>query len=226
MAQNKSSAVMQQRHEPTDSFDYFPTPLWAARALCVFLSRLYNLENIDVVEPACGQGHMARALAEYFRSVSAFDIQSLGYGQQADYLWPDGDFSTDWTITNPPFKIADQFVLKALIQSRMGCAMFVRSAFTEGIKRHNELFIPHRPQFVLQFAERVIIHKGRVLDPSKKYFCEKSQKWKKPSTATSYSWVIWSKKHGNGRTEYDWIPPCRKELERPGDYDTAVLPLS
>ena len=31
--QNKTHAVMSQRHEDQDSLDYFPTPPWATRAL-------------------------------------------------------------------------------------------------------------------------------------------------------------------------------------------------
>ena len=37
MSQNRSSAVMQQRSEPHDSLDDFPTPPWATRALCQHL---------------------------------------------------------------------------------------------------------------------------------------------------------------------------------------------
>lgn len=37
MSQNCSSAVMQQRSEPRDSLDDFPTPPWATRALCEWL---------------------------------------------------------------------------------------------------------------------------------------------------------------------------------------------
>ena len=34
--QNTSSSVMQQRSEPQDSLDDFPTPPWATRALCEY----------------------------------------------------------------------------------------------------------------------------------------------------------------------------------------------
>lgn len=32
MSQNKSTAVMQQRHEAINILDYYPTPPWATRA--------------------------------------------------------------------------------------------------------------------------------------------------------------------------------------------------
>jgi hypothetical protein len=40
---------------------------------------------------------------------------------------------------------------------------------------------------------------------------------KKASTATGYAWVVWEKP-GNGQTVLDWVPRCRKTLERDGDY--------
>ena len=60
MAQNTSTAVMQQRAEPNDSLDFFPTPPWAVRALCKHvLPRLigHGQSLRRVLEPACGQGH-------------------------------------------------------------------------------------------------------------------------------------------------------------------------
>lgn len=39
----------------------------------------------------------------------------------------------------------------------------------------------------------------------------------KASTATSYCWLVWLR-HGDGDTRLRWIAPCRKRLERAGDY--------
>ncbi|MCP4697756.1 MAG: hypothetical protein GY862_13025, partial [Gammaproteobacteria bacterium] len=46
---------------------------------------------------------------------------------------------------------------------------------------------------------------------------EQTGKLKTPSTATSYAWFVWTKGH-KGATAVNWIPPCREELEREGDY--------
>lgn len=205
MSQNTSSAVMQQRREPADSFDYFPTPLWATRALTMMLDKHKLIDGeVIVIDPCCGQGHMTRPLREEFEHVHAYDIQDMGFGEVADYLWPDGDYVTDWTIANPPFRLAQQFILKALVNSRDGVAMFVRTSFLEGIRRHNELFSEHPPYIIFQFTERVPLFKGRV-DP-------------RGSSATSYCWIVWKNTIENTSTKFDWIPPCRKRLEREGDY--------
>jgi hypothetical protein len=72
--QNTSHAVMAQRIEPPDSPDDFPTPPWATRALIehVFEGK-EELTTMTCLEPACGAGHMARVLGEYFGEVQAAD---------------------------------------------------------------------------------------------------------------------------------------------------------
>jgi hypothetical protein len=40
----------------------------------------------------------------------------------------------------------------------------------------------------------------------------------KATTATGYAWFVWEKNLA-GTSRLMWIPPCRKQLERPGDYD-------
>jgi hypothetical protein len=43
----------------------------------------------------------------------------------------------------------------------------------------------------------------------------------KASTATSYCWLVWAKGDAREPTEFVWIPPCRRALERAGDADFA-----
>ena len=59
---------------------------------------------------------------------------------------------------------------------------------------------------MLQFTERVVIHKGRLAPEG--------------STATAYAWLVWidGGATDDGETVFGWIAPCRKRLERAGDY--------
>lgn len=210
---NNSSAVRQQRHELRDSLDDFPTPPWATRALCERLGGLSgDLAGLTCREPAANRGHMVRPLAEHFAEVDASDIHDYGAGfPQADYLSGHDLAPVDWTITNPPFRLAEQFIARAVRTSRKGAAVIVRSAFLEGQGRHAALFSAHRPRLILQFAERVVMHKGRLAPEG--------------STATAYCWIVFAPLPSN-LTEFDWIAPCRARLERPGDYPAAPKDLS
>jgi len=203
---------MAGRKEPLDSLDFFPTPPWATRALVehVIAGHGWRLDQLAVMscwEPACGQGHMARPLAEYFDGVTASDCHAYGFGEVHDFLMP-GSIPwrrPDWIITNPPFRLAEQFALRALGIARVGVAMLCRTTFIEGIDRYRKLFAPRPPAIFAPFVERVPMVKGRVDD--------------KASSATSYSWFVWDTSGQRHRPpEIVWIPPCRKRLERPADY--------
>lgn len=219
MAQNTSSAVMAQRQEARDSLDDFPTQPWGARALVEHVLWDYAppfiMADQNVWEPACNRGYMARPLREYVKSVYASDVHdySAEWGGQArvcDFLFPWSEppriaaKGIDWIITNPPFRLAEQFIERAFeLGPRWGVAMLVRSTFTEGVGRYERLFSVNPPSIIAQFAERLPLVKGRV-DPD-------------ASTATAYCWLVWIM--GVKPQPFRWIPPCRKRLERPGDYD-------
>lgn len=225
MAQNTSSAVMQQRSKELDSLDDFPTPPWGTRALLTFLAdrQLIN-STMSAREPAVNRGYLARVLAEAFGRVEASDICDYGAGYPvADFLFPIPVEPVDWTITNPPFKLAEQFIARAMETSRKGVAMLVRSAFTEGEERHEKIFAKSAPHFVLQFTERLIMHQSKLVNPNvavptldKK---TGEMKMRKPSSATAYCWAIWRKDAPTvSWSQLHWTGKCRAKLERPGDY--------
>lgn len=207
---------MQQRSEPHDSLDDFPTPPWAVRALMekVLFPRRGSEEmrrHEIVWDPACNRGYMMRGFAGYFCGTAGSDIHDYGAGWPvADFLWPDALAKIgmidhpNWIITNPPFRLAAEFIAKCIhIMPRDGFAMLTRTSFLEGVGRHKGLFSVNPPSIIAQFAERVPMVKGRC-DPT-------------ASTATSYCWLVWESDITRG-TDFVWIPPCRKQLERAGDY--------
>ena len=67
------------------------------------------------------------------------------------------------------------------------------------------LFSKTPPTHVLQFTERVVMHKGRLAPEG--------------STATAYAWLVWM---GDSQTRLHWIAPCRRRLERASDYEAAA----
>lgn len=150
---------------------------------------------------------MVKPLAEYFGNVVASDIHDYGVGYPVqDFLFERPAYPYDWTITNPPFRLAEQFIAHGLENSRHGIAVIVRSAFLEGVGRYRGLFSITPPTDILQFSERVVMHKGKLSA--------------KGSTATAYCWLVWRK--GETGTKFHWIAPCRKRLERASDYEQVA----
>lgn len=217
MTQNRSSAVMQQRAEPHDSLDDFPTPPWATRALCEWIDQRLSGPRIATMtarDPAANRGHMIRPLREFFAQVEGSDAHDYGAGFPVfDFVGMEIAQPVDWTITNPPFRLAEQFIDRAIATSRRGFAMLVRQAYLEGVGRYERLFNLTPPTAILPFAERVVMHKGKLAPNG--------------STATAYCWLVWKKAGPTASwisshpTEVHWIPPCRKRLERQGDYEDA-----
>lgn len=203
------SLRLQQRREPHKSLDDFPTPPWATRALCEWLIvQGISLFRDTVREPAANRGHMVQPLREYFGQVEASDIFDYGAGfPQQDYLFGPAPARVDWTITNPPFRLAEQFIQRALETSDQGVAMILRTAFLEGAGRYRTLFRTTPPSDVLQFSERVVMHKGKLAP--------------KGSSATAYCWLVWNRRAAH-ETRLRWIAPCRKRLERITDYTTQI----
>jgi hypothetical protein len=205
--QNRSHAVMAQRAEFKSSLDDFPTPPWATRALVEHVvGSKASLSSMNCLEPACGRGHMSLALAEYFGKVTSSDVFDYGFGGVADFSKDKyDDQSFDWVITNPPFKLAEDFIKRSLKIARHGIAMLTRTVFIESVGRYEGLFKPNPPTAFAQFTERVPMVKGRID--------------KKASTATGYGWIVWER--GRPESRLVWIPPCRRNLEREGDYQQA-----
>lgn len=212
MIGNRSTAVMAQRHHPADDLDYFPTPAWGTRALCEYL---IDLRGTTVWEPACGRGHMSRVLAEYSDRVVASDIADLGSGEVFDFLSLEGlglgvpPFGkVDWVVTNPPFVHLHRFLAAALHVAWRGVALLGRLQLLEGLERWNSIYKPYHGHWtVAPFVERLPMEEGCVAPDT--------------SSATAYAWLIFDKAQQIRPLVH--IPPCRRRLERPDDYDPPEL---
>lgn len=218
---NGARAVMASRQQPSGDRDFAPTPPWATRALIervlpqvgiepgMSLQWPAALRNCLAWEPACGEGHMAEVLSEYFKEVVATDINDYGgYPDHVvDFLACEQlnrrDQDADWIITNPPFEDkAEAFALKALSIAKVGVAMFVQLRWLETIGRYERLFAKHPPTLLAFFAERVNLCMGRW-DPD-------------GTTATAYMWIVWVKDRAPQAPF--WIPPGQRQaLERAAD---------
>jgi hypothetical protein len=113
-------------------------------------------------------------------------------------------------ITNPPFRLAEDFILHAIQLARIGVAILARTVFLESSGRYRAIFQNTPPIHFAQFVERVPMVKGRL---------DKAAK-----TATGYCWLVWNKRVA-GSPRLGWVPPCRKSLERAADYEIPTAPV-
>ena len=223
---SRTKAIMAQRNEAADSLDDFPTPPWATRALAVYVLPRWIPQGCfeTVWEPACGRGYMTAALEEYGYRTVGTDIAD--YPQVSDRhkmlcltdftklqrncFWIELGPNTSMrdpaaVITNPPFRLAEKFIDVALsVVLPIYCtAMLLRTSFLEGVGRYSRLFSCRPPTEIWQFYERVPMAKGRLAPEIR--------------SATAHAWFVWGRKRTKS-TAMRWIPPCRAELEKDGDY--------
>lgn len=169
--------------------EFYPTPAWATHALI----DNEELEG-EIWEPACGDGAMARVLAETGLPVRASDLFDRGYGEAGiDFL--DSNYSTDNIITNPPYNLAESFVHKGLGRVRRKLALLLRLAFLEGANRQRTIFSETPPARVWVFSERITFYPAGATVAG--------------SGTTAYAWFVWDKQ-ADCRCELKWIRPGYK----------------
>lgn len=148
-------------------------------------------------ECACGEGHLSERLKKFDYLVYSTDLIDRGYssGGGFDFLQmtslPKAVINCD-ILTNPPYKFAKEFVLKALELVKPGrkVFMFLKLTFLEGKARYDELFSKYPPKTLYVFSERIS--------------CIKNGEGEFNHGAVCYAWYVWEKGY-TGTTEVKWI---------------------
>jgi hypothetical protein len=134
------------------------------------VSALLRIENVprSVAGPACGSGAILDVLRAAGHTVHGSDI--------VDYGWPGTvvrDYLADAAIplrdaavvTNPPYRLAQEFVLKALESGAQFAAFLLRLNFLESMRR-KEFFETHPPSRVWVSSRRLpmmVLHLQRPI---------------------------------------------------------------
>ncbi|MBB4017625.1 hypothetical protein GGR16_002659 [Chelatococcus caeni] len=132
------------------SDDFYPTPPEATRALLPWIEDFPR----GVWEPACGDGALAEVLRKAGYAVTPTDLVDRGYGKGGiDFLGTRSAWGAA-IVTNPPFKLAQQFIEHA---ERLGIghmALLLKSNFWQA-KRRAPLFRRWRPHQILALNWRL-----------------------------------------------------------------------
>lgn len=163
--------------------------------------------HIKVWECACGEGHLSKRMKELGHDVLSTDLVDRGYGTgSVDFLnLTDADrrMITEWSegrpfdiITNPPYKYATEFILKALelIPDDCRVIMFLKTTFLEGKERREKLYDVNPPRYVFQFSGRMVCAKNGDFESMKHV-----------GSAVAYAWFVFCKHNYAHKTEIKWI---------------------
>jgi len=164
--------------------DFYPTPPYAVEEL---LKR--EVFNGNIWECACGDGSISEVFKNKRFDVYSTDLINRGYGTELNFLH--SDFVSDNIITNPPYKLALDFVLHAKELSRRKIAMFLKTVWLESESRYDMFQDTKFPlKTVYQFSKRVTLYKGGVK--------------MKNSGMIAYAWYVWDKYY-LGKPTIEWI---------------------
>jgi hypothetical protein len=176
--------------------DLYETPPEAVRALLA----VEQIPAGAVWEPACGPGAIVRVLRAAGHRVYATDLVDYESPEQdaarIDFLLEQQapDFHVGSIITNPPYKLAGQFVRHALLLAPR-VIMLMRLAFLESESRSSILDGGQLAR-VYPFRNRLpMMHRAGWDGP-------------KAGNSVAFAWFVWDRLH-NGPTELrriSWIP--------------------
>jgi hypothetical protein len=134
---------------PRKGLDVYPTPPEVTRALVRSVPPPPGL----LWEPACGAGHMARVLAQEGWDVASTDLRRTGYGTAGvDFLKTPMPAGCVGIVTNPPFKLAPEFVAKATRECGY-VALLLKATFWHAAGRR-ALYAEHPPSAILPLTWR------------------------------------------------------------------------
>lgn len=148
-------------------------------------------KNVDYWECACGDGALSKELISLGYKVNSSDLYNYGYGNIGiDFLNCTDKYNGN-IITNPPFKLLTEFILKGLELTNNKLYIFSRLQSLESIKRYNLIFKEHSPNYVLPFVKRIPCYKNGDKNCG--------------SSVTPYAWYIWDTKIENDETVIKWL---------------------
>ena len=114
-------------------------------------------------------------------NVTSTDLNDFGFGKSnIDFLMEPKALAPD-VITNPPYKLANEFVLKCMDLKIDRFAFLLRLAFLEGQSRKSQIYDIFPPSHILVFSKRLTMWRGDEERPEKS------------TGTTAYAWFIWSR---------------------------------
>ena len=196
-----------KNNKERDALDYYSTPTEEVENILNTIK--LSLDNMTVLEPCCGGGHMVEGIQNYGKSNSlniniiATDVQkrsenlSFKTGLEYDFLKKEYPYSEniDYIIMNPPFATIEPFTIKALEIAEKGVLLLGRLQFLEGEKRFNKIFKDYPPTDVYVYVDRIACFKNGNIK-------------QKMASAQAYAWFYFNiqemEKH-NYETKIHWI---------------------
>ncbi len=178
--------------EDREENDFYATDPRAVEMLC-------EIETFskDILEPCCGEGHISKVLEDLGYNVESFDLIDRGYGKGGVDFLEYNDVVNKDIITNPPYKLAQEFVEHAMeiVTDGHKVAMFLKLVFLEG-KERKKMFKKYPPKKIWVSSSRIPCAKNGDFyqrDAKGNIQYDKNGNPKEIVSAVAYAWFVWEK---------------------------------
>ena len=181
----RAQSIVGDRKEGRPEHDFYPTPKEAVYPL---LLRVPFIGGIW--ECACGKGDISDTLIEEGYNVISTDLIDYGYGMGGvDFLKVNKLLAPN-IVTNPPFKLATEFVYHALedLKAEKLC-LLCKLSFLESVER-KKMFEKFPSTWVYVFSKRLTMTRNG--EPSRN------------GGMIAFAWFVWEKGYKN-YPRIDWI---------------------
>lgn len=162
--------------------DFYETPYSITR-------RFLEVEEFDydltICEPACGSGAIVKVLEEKTNNIVAYDIEKNFLRETEQY---------DYIITNPPFSIALEFILRAKQVAKKKFAFLLPLSYLHGKKRYDEIYCDREYPLKKVYVFTRYPMLGEPLREDGKY----------NTGMMVYAWFVFDRDH-EGPAAIDWI---------------------
>lgn len=147
----------------------------------------------NIWEPAVGNGAIMNVLLKHPGMTPWIsDIVDRGIAPQVkDFLTFDRAMGRS-IITNPPFSLAERFVLHGISLGIEKMAMFQRLTWLEGAARYDRLWSAHPPVRIWQFCKRQTLWRGDDANARDK------------GGTIAFAWFVWERGY-TGAPAFGWI---------------------
>ena len=151
-----------------EALDFYATPTEEVYNILKILD--INFNNMTILEPCVGAGHMALGIEKYLQEKESFgvrligtDIQDRGFENNnweletgLDFFADDYPYNkADWIIMNPPYSVIEPFVIRSLEIAEKGIIILARLQFLEGAGRYEKILKETPPTDVYVYVDRI-----------------------------------------------------------------------
>ena len=190
LTKNKGKCYSKVDRGQRNTKDFYQTPYKMTEALMDL--KLFP-RNYSVLEPACGKYAIVDIISKHFDLIQYYDLYPMDHGVPKDFFAETRLF--DCVITNPPFKLANEFIIHAKKVAVKQIAMLLPLNYLQGQKRYDGMFNNDNefPLSAVHIFTRMPMLKQTVREDGKYQ-----------TGMSAYAWYIWDVKH-IGQPEIHWI---------------------